>query len=110
MANDYYVLDENQELGLASMRLEAFDDIALVACSKIEGIVASTKKESDMCVASLKDNELIVDVYIKLVQGVDVARTCAQIQKDIYNNILQMTSIKTNAINVNIAGFISDKD
>ena len=109
MANEYYVLDENQELGLASMRLEAFNDIALVACGKVEGIVPA-KKENEMCVASLKDNELTVDVYIKLLQGVDVANTCAQVQREIYNSILQMTGIKAKGINVYIAGFIAEKE
>ncbi len=109
MANEYYVLDENQELGLASMRLEAFNDIALVACSKVEGIVPA-KKENEMCVASLKENELTIDVYIKLVQGVDVASTCTQIQNEVYSSILQMTGIKTKGVNVNIAGFVSEKE
>lgn len=109
MANEYYVLDENQELGSASMRLEAFNDIALVACSKVEGIFAA-KKENEMCVASLKDNELTIDVYIKLLQGVDVASACTQIQNEVYNSILQMTGIKTKAVDVNIAGFVSEKE
>lgn len=110
MANEYCVINqENKELGLASISLEALNNISLVALNKISGI-ASAKKEVDMCDAKIKDNEVVIDLFVKLNQGVDVVKTCSNLQNEVYSTILDMLGIKCKAINVNISGFIYDKD
>lgn len=109
MANDYCVINQDKDLGLASISMDALNNIASIVLNRINGI-APAKKEADMCDTKVKDNEIVVDLYIKINQGIDVVKTCAEIQNEVYSTILDILGIKCKAINVNISGFIYDKE
>ena len=110
MANEYCVINQdNKELGLASISVEALNNISLIALTKINGI-APAKKESDMCDTKVKDNEVEVNLFIKVNQGVDVVKTCSDVQNEVYTTILDILGVKCKSVNVNISGFIYDKD
>ena len=104
---EYYELEKDNDLGKACLSLDSLNTIATVSGLKVEGVYPA-KKDSTMTDIKYKENNLDIVLNVKLLQSVNVARTCATLQKEVYTKILEMTGIKTNTINVNIVGFVSE--
>lgn len=87
---------------------DVFKNIAQIASDKIEGVYPS-KKENDFVVCKVVEEAIKLTLYIKLKQGIDVAKTCSQLQRKIHEDILDMTGIDCNEIDLDIQGFVSEK-
>lgn len=109
MAIEYFELNTDGEFGQAKMSLDSFEDIATQAAIKIKGVYIP-KKVNDIVNVKFKDNEIVVEISVKLIQGIDIAKTCQEIQNNIYTSILEMTNVKCKEVNIDITGFIQEKD
>ena len=96
-------------MGSAILGADVFKNIAQIVSGKIEGVYPA-KKESDFVVCKIKDAENIkLTLYIRLRQGIDVAKTCSDLQRKVHEDILDMTGIDSKDINLDIQGFVSEK-
>lgn len=109
MAVEYLKINSDEELGQAKMSLDSFKDIATASVIKIKGVVVP-KKASDIVDVKIKDDEVVLSLSLKLMQGIDIAKTCSDIQNSIFTAILEMTNVKCKAINIDITGFVLEKE
>ena len=103
---EYYELQQENGLGTACLSLDSLGTISTTSAMGVEGVYPA-RKESSMSDIRYKDGNLDIILNVKLLQNVNISRTCANLQKEVYTKILEMTGIKTNAVNVNILGFVS---
>ncbi len=110
MANEYYVLDDNPQIGKAMMSVGAIGDIAKTSIRNVKEAVA-LKKDADTCkIKMLKNGDITIDINVRLSQGADIAKVCEDLQREIYDHVYDMTGIKARSVNIAIAGFVSDKE
>lgn len=82
----------------------AFKDIADICIRKIKNVFP-IKKDTSYISVNYTDKVLNFDIKLKVKRDIDVNRISEKIQKDIYDAVYAMTSIKCDTINVNIQGF-----
>ena len=109
MGVEYYDLTTDPKRGLTKISLESIKNIDTITAAKVEGVYPS-KKENDMLSVKMKDDKLELGVSIKLLQDLEIASTCSNLQKDIYKNLVDMMDIRCDAIAVNITGFVKEKE
>lgn len=83
---------------------EAYEEMANIACKKIKGIYPAKKSSISDC--QIKDNEIIINLNIKIDIGLDVNKTSTKIQNKVHEAIEEMCGIDCKNINVNVLGFI----
>lgn len=93
-------------LGTVTINNNALKDIALNIIYKKEGIIPSKKDRSCIDVET-KNNEIILNVHIKVKPGIDIHKIGHGIQDDINETVNDMMSINLNRINILIDGFIT---
>lgn len=102
----------NGDLGISN---NVICEIALQAIKDIDGVEIADfqnrlfSKGPIVCKFSKKD-EVLLDVYIKIKYGYNVAETCAKVQERIEHDLLYMTEIKPKRIHVTIADMKETKD
>lgn len=94
--------------GKVILSSDVFKNIAQIASNKVSGIFPA-KKEDDFVSCKLNNDNVKLTIFIKLKQGSDVSKVCSQLQNKIHEDILDMTGIDCNEINLDIQGFTSDK-
>lgn len=98
----------DSKTGRVILSNEVFKNIAQIVCEKIDGVY-SAKKDNDYVVCKINDNQVKLTLYIKLRQGIDVAKVCSKLQKKIHEDIMDMTGIDCHDISLDIQGFVSEK-
>lgn len=98
----------DSKMGQVILNSDVFKNIAQIASTKIEGIFPS-KKENDFISCKISEDNVKLTLFIKLKQGIDVAKVCSQLQRKIHEDILDMTGIDCTDINLDIQGFVSEK-
>ena len=100
---------KKNEIGTYTISEKAFADIAAIACSGIKNIYP-TKKDSEFVSCKLnKNNELTVNIALRVKQGVDIVQLCNKVQDEVKENILLMTGVECKKVNIDIQGFESKK-
>ena len=94
------------KLGKTVLENEVFKEIAQIATLKVKGIYPYKKNDFISC--KFKDDELKINVNIKINQDLDVVKTCSKIQNKIRESILEMCGIDTENINVEVLGFVKE--
>lgn len=98
----------NSEKGKYIIQNKAFKDIAQAACLKVKNVLPA-KKENDFVDVSVdKDNVMTINIAIRIKQGVDLNKTCMNLQEEINDNILLMSGVDCKNINIDIQGFIPE--
>ena len=83
---------------------KVFKDIAEIAINDVKNIAPAKKEDFVVCKVGKNKIELTISVRIK--QGVDVVETCGKLQETINENLLLMTGVECEDINIDIVGFI----
>ena len=84
---------------------KALEDIAFIVCDNTKNVFPA-KKEKGFVEAKLsKENELTVNISIRIKQGIDLVKTCNKLQDEIAESILLMTGLECQRINIDIQGF-----
>lgn len=106
MAQDYVVLNEEQENGMIAINKSVFRSIAEISIDDIENAirVPEARFASPLAV-KIVDNKLHIAADIRVKYGANVAATCELVQNKIYENILLMTGFKASDVTVNVIGF-----
>lgn len=106
--NEYYTFEEGHVNGCISMNIRVFDEITKrtvedmkdVALDTSKGIVIPGTKSVVSC--SIKDNDIYINIHVRLKYGVNVSRKTMEIQEKIASAIKQMTDVQVNHINIEV--------
>lgn len=97
------------EIGKFIIEPKAIKDIVEIVCEQIENI-KKAKKDDFAQISIDKQNNININIAIKVKQGIDLLKTCNLLQSTIKEHIYLMTSLECNNINIDIQGFILDND
>jgi len=96
------------EMGSYVIEAKAFKDIAQIACKNVKNVYPA-KEEFVTCKYSKKTGlEFVVSIKIK--PGIDVVETCKEVQDVINENVLLMTGVDCENINIDIVGFVKEEN
>ncbi len=95
------------EFGSIEVSNKAINDIANICVNKTKGVYSTKKDGSSAC--NFKADELKVVVPIKVKQGIDVVKTCNNLQSKIKESIGEMTGLDCKSVDIEIEGFVSEK-
>ena len=96
---------KNKNLGNYVISEKAFNEIANIACTNIKN-VSPYKKDKDIAEFKYnKNNELTVNLSIRVKKGIDIVKLCTKIQDEVKENILLMTGVDPKKVNIDIKGF-----
>lgn len=94
------------ELGSYTISLKAFKDIVEISMQSVKNIYPG-KKEDYISAKFDNNDELTVNLAVRLKQGVDIIKTCGSLQDSLYDNLSLMTGVECRNINIDIQGFVS---
>ncbi|HCK87827.1 MAG TPA: Asp23/Gls24 family protein [Erysipelotrichaceae bacterium] len=106
MAQDYVVLNEENEDSLIAINKSVFKAITEISIDDIENAVRmpETRFAKPLSVR-IENNKLLIEADIKVKYGANVNATCELLQNRIYENVLLMTGFKASDIKINVTGF-----
>lgn len=106
MAQDYVVLNGNNEYGMMAVNKSVFESIAKISLAEIENVcdVVSGAFTRPIQTKIVK-NKLNITADVKLRYGANVNVTCELAQNKIYENIAFMTGFRPSSVAVNVTGF-----
>ena len=93
---------------------EVIEKIAMTAALDVVGVVGcvertlniesmlKTKKVTKACVAIVKDDQYVIDIYLKVAEGVQLSELAKNVQKNIKEAVQNMTENVVTKINVHI--------
>ena len=106
MAQDYVVIEKNEENGMIAINKSVFESIANISIDDIENVVAIKQGRFNKPVTvKIEKGQLYVSVDVKVKYGANVNATAELLQNKIYENILSMTGFKASDVAVNVEGF-----
>lgn len=106
MAQDYVVIEKNEENGMIAINKSVFESIANISIDDIENVVAIKQGRFNKPVTvKTEKGQLYVSVDVKVKYGANVNATAELLQNKIYENILFMTGFKASDVAVNVEGF-----
>ena len=106
MAQDYVVIEKNEENGMIAINKSVFESIANISIDDIENVVAIKQGRFNIPVTvKIEKGQLYVSVDVKVKYGANVNATAELLQNKIYENILFMTGFKASDVAVNVEGF-----
>ena len=105
MAQDYVVIEKNEENGMIAINKSVFESIANISIDDIENVVAIKQGRFNKPVTvKIEKGQLYVSVDVKVKYGANVNATAELLQNKIYENILFMTGFKASDVAVNVEG------
>ncbi|EKW98634.1 Asp23/Gls24 family envelope stress response protein [Ligilactobacillus saerimneri] len=125
MAEDNSILLANKEPNLGQIRIapEVIEIIIGIAASQVEGVYSmqgsfannvseffGRKSHSKGVHLENSADGIIVDLYAFLDYGVSVPKVAVAIQDKVVQQVLFMTGLKLQTVNVHIEGVISQKE
>ncbi len=99
------VVNRFDETGRLVYSSEILRDIVDCALSEVEGVVrypANSKQSRESIKTEYVDDEVYVDVYVKLAYNVEVSDVASTIQSTVKNTVESMTEFKVKDVNVHV--------
>ena len=94
--------------GKVTLSKKVFKDIAYNASTKVKDIFP-VKNDNSFVDVEVKDDDLSLELAIKIQTGVDVVKVCSKLQSAVHEAIEGMTGIDCKNIRINIQGFKTEK-
>ncbi|MDI9518332.1 MAG: Asp23/Gls24 family envelope stress response protein [Erysipelotrichaceae bacterium] len=106
MSKEYILLKEKSDSGIIALNKSVFESIVEISQDDIEGFqkIPTTRFSKPVSVKIVK-NKLHISVDVNVKYGANVNSISKKLQNKIYNNILQMTGLKTSEITINVISF-----
>ena len=106
MAQDYVVIEKDNDNGMIAMNKSVFESIATISIDDVENAVALKQgKLYKPVTIKIEKGQLFVSADIKVKYGANVNATAELLQNKIYENILFMTGFKPTDVAINVQGF-----
>ena len=107
MAQDYIVLETENELGRVQLNKTVFSSIAQNVIEEDENVkLADSRTFKNGIVTKIENNSLYLKISIKINHKANVSYVCAQLQNKIFESISYMTELKPESIEIEVVGFI----
>ena len=90
-------------ISLAAKEISGVSELVDTPTTKLKRIVNKNDSKG-VKIKVLPNGKLIIDVYLKVFNGVNVPDISFRVQENIKNNITSMVEMKTGKINVHIVG------
>lgn len=106
MAQDYVILDKNNENGMIAINKSVFESIAQISIDDIDNAILLKQGRFNKPVSvKIERGQLSVTADIKIRYGANVNATAELLQNKIYENIMFMTGYKIANVTINVEGF-----
>ena len=103
MTEEYVLLKDSNEIGKIALNKSVFSSIVNISLDEIEGVV-KPEKDDHIEIKVIK-NRLEITVGVIVKNDSNVKTVCENLQKKIFDNILDMTNIKAKTITVDVLVF-----
>lgn len=103
---DYYTFEQGSVNGKIMMNVQVFDMITKKTVSGIKNVSIDTSKgfsipgTKAVVSCSIKDNEVFVNIHVRIKYGVSISKTTKEIQEKIALAIKEMTDVTVKHINI----------
>ncbi|KRM68075.1 hypothetical protein FD06_GL000193 [Apilactobacillus ozensis DSM 23829 = JCM 17196] len=114
---------ESSELGEIKIAPRVLEIVSSIASVQVKGVnrmcgsfsnsmneLFGHKEFNKGVKLDFNDDQLNVDVYVYLEYGVSVPQVALEIQKQVKQQLLFMTELKVNEVNVHVEGIVPQKD
>ncbi|MFV0380459.1 MAG: Asp23/Gls24 family envelope stress response protein [Anaerorhabdus sp.] len=106
MKQEYIILKDESTVGEIALSKAVFETITTIVLNDVKDIETfSTGKFSHAVQCKIVKNKLSIIVNVKVKYGASVNVECEKLQHRINQNILQMTSINCDKIDIVVNGF-----
>ena len=97
-------------------------NIARLATEEIDGVCKTVKtvtetftdifsnKQSQGVKVNIAEDKINLEIAIELIYGVDIERTCREIQKNVKNSVESMTNLEVEYVNVLVSSLNTDSN
>ncbi|MCH4286629.1 MULTISPECIES: Asp23/Gls24 family envelope stress response protein [Bacillota] len=108
MAQEYIALKENNDVGVIALSTAAFQAIAKNVIDEEENLklAAGSKPFKYPLSCKIVNDQLILNLDVKVKYSVNVNDTCSKVQGKIFENIEHMTGYTPDVIDIRVVGFI----
>ena len=99
------VINRFDESGRLVYSSEIIRDIVDCALAEVEGVVKypdNSKQAKEAIKVEYVEDEVFIDVYVKLAYNVEVSDVASSIQSTVKNTIENMTEFKVKDVNVHV--------
>lgn len=103
---DYYTFSKGSVNGNILMNVQVFDVITKKTVSEMKNVSLDTSKgiqipgTKAVVSCSIKDNDVYVNIHVRIKYGVNVSKITKEIQEKIATSIKQMTGVTVRHINI----------
>lgn len=105
---EYYTFDQGRVNGKILMNLHVFDEITKKTVSEMRNVSLDTSKgiqipgTKAVVSCSIKENEVYVNIHVRLKYGVNVSKMTKEIQEKIATSIKQMTDVDVKHVDIEV--------
>lgn len=106
--NEYYTFNRGSVNGKILMNVKVFDEITKKTVSEMKNVSLDTSKgfqipgTKAVVACSIKENEVFVNIHVRLKYGVNVSKITKEIQDKISASIRQMTGVTVKQIDIEV--------
>lgn len=106
--NEYYTFEQGTVNGKILMNIHVFDEITKRTVSEMKNVALDTSKgiqipgTKSVISCSIKDNEVYINIHVRLKYGVNVSKMTKEIQEKIATSIKQMTDVEVKHIDIEV--------
>ncbi len=99
------VINKQDDSGRLVYNSDILRDIVDCALGEVEGVVKfaeNSKQYKESIKVETLNNDITVDVYVKLIYSAEVSEVASRIQGTVKNTIENMTEFKVQSVNVHV--------
>lgn len=106
--NNYYTFDQGTVNGKILMSVQVFDEITKKTVGEMKNVSLDTSKgiqipgTKAVVACSIKDNEVYINIHVRIKYGVNVSKMTREIQEKIATSIKEMTGVVVNHIDIEV--------
>ncbi|MEE0967140.1 MAG: Asp23/Gls24 family envelope stress response protein [Bacilli bacterium] len=104
--NEYYTFNQGTVNGRISMNVRVFDILVKETVSKMENVRLDASKgfslsgTKTVVSCSIKENDVYIEIHVKIKYGVKVSQLTKSIQENISNSIKELTGVTVTHIDI----------
>lgn len=106
MAQEYILMNEDSSIGEIALSKNVFELITEITIGEVDNVVRiPATKFSKTIACKIVNNQLHVSADVRIKYGANVNATCEILQNRIFQNILEMTSMRCGNVDIHVVGF-----
>ena len=116
---DTNIITNSEALGEIVIAPQVIETIVAIAAAKIDGVYSLRNKHFADLIGKKADgrgvyvrqdeDRIIVDIYVYLTYGVSVPSVAMTMQSVVKENVLDMSNIVIDEVNIHVAGVVPEK-